>query len=317
MSILFAFACAEFALWLRRRDPQAGLPRTLRRAHCSRGGSIGSDRNGFGRSSLNTTVSAVPAVSRFGLLVMSDAAPEQGVCLVIGAGDGLGASIARAFAREGLRVCVTRRLRHTDAIDQLAETIRADGGEAYAFGLDARVEADVAALIERIEREIGPIEVLVFNIGANVRFPIVETTTRVYSKVWEMAALAGFLTSREAARGMIERGRGTILFTGATASVRGGSGFSAFAGAKHALRALAQSLARELGPKGVHVAHVVIDGAIDGAFIRSIMPDAAERLAREEILVPDEIARNYVWLHRQKRNAWTFEMDLRPWSETW
>jgi NAD(P)-dependent dehydrogenase (short-subunit alcohol dehydrogenase family) len=242
---------------------------------------------------------------------------ERGVCLVIGAGDGLGASIARAFAREGLRVCVTRRPRNTESLDVLAEAIRAEGGEAYAFGLDARVEDDVVALIERIEREIGTIEVLVFNIGANVRFPIVETTTRVYSKVWEMAALAGFLTSREAARRMIERGRGAILFTGATASVRGGAGFSAFAGAKHALRALAQSLARELGPKGIHVAHVVIDGAIDGTFIRSIMPDAAEKLAREAILVPDEIAKNYVWLYRQKRSAWTFEMDLRPWSETW
>ncbi|HEY1864780.1 MAG TPA: SDR family NAD(P)-dependent oxidoreductase [Roseiarcus sp.] len=248
---------------------------------------------------------------------MSERDQERGVCLVIGAGDGLGASIAHAFAREGLRVCVTRRPRHIEAIDELKEAIHAEGGEAYAFGLDARVESDVAALIERIEREIGPIEALVFNIGANVRFPIVETTTRVYSKVWEMAALAGFLTSREAARGMIERGRGTILFTGATASVRGGAGFSAFAGAKHALRALAESLARELGPKGVHVAHIVIDGAIDGAFIRGLLPDAAEKLAREQILVPDEIAKNYVWLHRQERSAWTFEMDLRPWSETW
>ena len=248
---------------------------------------------------------------------MSEEPQGHGVCVVVGAGDGLGASIARAFAREGLRVCVTRRPRNTEAVDKLAEAIRAEGGEAYAFGLDARVEDDVAALIERIEREIGPIEVLVFNIGANVRFPIVETTARVYSKVWEMAALAGFLASREVARSMIERGRGTILFTGATASVRGGSGFAAFAGAKHALRALAQSLARELGPKGVHVAHVVIDGAIDGAFIRGLMPDAAEKLKREEILVPDEIAKNYVWLHRQKRSAWTFEMDLRPWSETW
>ena len=248
---------------------------------------------------------------------MTEAPPGRGVCVVIGAGDGLGASIARAFAREGLRVCVTRRPRHIEAIEKLAESIRAEGGEAHAFSLDARVEADVMGLIEGIEREIGLIEVLVFNIGANVRFPIVETTTRVYSKVWEMAALAGFLASREAARAMIARGRGTILFTGATASVRGGPGFSAFAGAKHALRALAQSLARELGPKGIHVAHVVIDGAIDGAFIRGLLPDAAEKLEREEILVPDEIARNYVWLHRQKRSAWTFEMDLRPWSETW
>jgi NAD(P)-dependent dehydrogenase (short-subunit alcohol dehydrogenase family) len=248
---------------------------------------------------------------------VSEATPSRGICLIVGAGDGLGASIACAFAREGLGVCVTRRPRHTEALDTLAETIRAEGGEAFAFGLDARVEDDVVALVERIEREIGAIEVLVFNIGANVRFPVVETTTRVYSKVWEMAALAGFLVSREVARAMSERGRGTILFTGATASLRGGAGYSAFAGAKHALRALAQSLARELMPKGVHVAHVVIDGMIDGAFIRGLIPDAAERVAREEILAPDEIARNYVWLHRQKRGAWTFEMDLRPWTETW
>ena len=239
------------------------------------------------------------------------------VCAVIGAGDGLGAAVARAFAAEGLTVCITRRPRHKEALEQLAGSIRAESGEAHAFGLDAREEADVAAFVETVERTIGPLEVLVFNIGANVRFPVVETTTRVYSKVWEMAALAGFLAGREAARVMAPRGRGAILFTGATASVRGGAGFSAFAGAKHALRALAQSLARELGPKGVHVAHVVIDGAIDGAFIRSIMPGAEEKRAREEILVPDEVAKNYVWLYRQKRSAWTFEMDLRPWAETW
>ncbi len=246
---------------------------------------------------------------------MSDA--KRGVCVVIGAGEGLGGAIARAFAREGLAVCITRRPRHTEALEAMAESIRAEGGEAHAFGLDARNEADVAAFIATVERSIGPIEVLVFNIGANVRFAVLETTTQVYSKVWEMACLAGFLTSREAARVMVPRGRGAILFTGATASVRGAAGFSAFAGAKHGLRALAQSLARELGPKGVHVGHVVIDGAIDGAFIRGLYPDAAEKLKREEILVPDEIARNYVWLYRQKRSAWTFEMDLRPWAETW
>ena len=242
---------------------------------------------------------------------------ERRVCAVIGAGDGLGAAIARAFAREGLTVCLTRRPRHAEPLEKLAESIRADGGDARAYPLDARKEADVAAFIESIEQTLGPLEVLVFNIGANVRFPVVETTTQVYSKVWEMACLAGFLTSREAARVMTPRERGAILFTGATASVRGGPGFSAFAGAKHGLRALAESLARELGPKGIHVAHVVIDGAIDGAFIRGLMPDAAEKLERQEILVPDEIARNYVWLWRQGRSAWTFEMDLRPWKETW
>ncbi len=246
---------------------------------------------------------------------MTDA--RRGVCVVIGAGDGLGASVARAFAREGLGVVVTRRPRHVEPLETLAASIRADGGDAHAIGLDARNEADVVAFFDTVERTIGPVEVLVFNIGANVRFAVTETTAQVYSKVWEMAAFAGFLAGREAARVMVPRGRGTILFTGATASLRGGAGFSAFAGAKHALRALAQSLARELGPKGVHVAHIVIDGAIDGAFIRGLMPDAAEKRAREEILVPDAIAKNYVWLHSQERSAWTFEMDLRPWTEIW
>ena len=246
---------------------------------------------------------------------MTDA--RRGVCVVIGAGDGLGASVARAFARENLAAVVTRRPRHVEHLETLAASIRADGGEAHAVGLDARNEADVVAFFDTVERTIGPVEVLVFNIGANVRFAVTETTAQVYSKVWEMAAFAGFLAGREAARVMIPRGRGTMLFTGATASLRGGAGFSAFAGAKHALRALAQSLAREVGPKGVHVAHIVIDGAIDGAFIRGLMPDAAEKRAREEILVPDAIAKNYVWLYRQERSAWTFEMDLRPWTELW
>ena len=151
-----------------------------------------------------------------------------------------------------------------------------------------------------------------------MRFPVVETTTQVYSKVWEMAAFAGFLAGREAARVMAPRGRGTILFTGATASVRGGAGFSAFAGAKHALRALAQSLARELGPKGVHVAHVVIDGAIDGAFIRGLMPDAAEKLgARRRFSSPTRSPGTTSGSIVRGRSAWTFEMDLRPWAETW
>jgi NAD(P)-dependent dehydrogenase (short-subunit alcohol dehydrogenase family) len=238
-------------------------------------------------------------------------------CLIIGAGDGVGAAVARAFAREGLAVCVTRRPRHLDRLEALAASIREDGGVAHAYGVDARNEAEVIALVDRIEAEVGPLEVVVFNIGANVRFPVVETTAQVYSKVWEMAALAGFFTGREAARVMGLRGRGTILFTGATASTRGAPGFSAFAGAKAALRQLAQSLAREMGPKGIHVAHVVIDGMIDGSFARSLVPDIQPLLDGDDILKPDEIARNYVWLHNQQRSAWTFEMDLRPFKETW
>ena len=244
-------------------------------------------------------------------------AERKGVCLVIGAGDGLGAAIAAAFAAEGLAVVVTRRPRHADALEALASDLRASGASAHAFPLDAREESEIVGLVERIERDIGPLEVVVFNIGANVRFGLTDTTERVYRKVWEMAALAGFLTVREAARAMKPRGRGAILVTGATASLRGASGFSAFAGAKHALRALAQSAARELGPQGVHVAHVVIDGAVDGVFTRSMRANAAAMLARGEILDPAEIARNYVHLYRQGRSAWTFEMDLRPFSEPW
>lgn len=238
-------------------------------------------------------------------------------CLIVGAGDGVGAAVARAFAAEGMAVCLSRRPRHTEQLEALAASIRAAGGTAHALPSDARDEAATIALFDRIEADIAPLAVVVFNIGANVWFPITETTARTYTKVWEMAAFAGFLAGREAARVMKPRGRGTIIFTGATASMRGRAEFAAFSGAKHALRALAQSMARELGPAGLHVAHVVIDGAIDGDFIRSIMPDAAARLARDEILDPAEIARNYVWLHKQARCAWTHEMDLRPWREGW
>jgi NAD(P)-dependent dehydrogenase (short-subunit alcohol dehydrogenase family) len=245
------------------------------------------------------------------------ASNSKGVCLVIGAGDGLGSAIAKAFSRDGHPVCITRRARNIDQLDALAAEIRAQGGIAHSFGVDARTEADVIALFDDIEARIGPLEVVVFNIGANVRFGLVETTTRVFTKVWEMACFAGFLAGREAARVMAPRGRGSILFTGATASVRGREGFAAFAAAKAGLRAIAQSTARELAPKGIHVAHVVVDGAIDGAFTRSNRADVETLLSGDRILKPDQIAANYVWLHGQQRSAWTHELDLRPWTEHW
>ncbi|HWB45542.1 MAG TPA: SDR family oxidoreductase [Hyphomicrobiaceae bacterium] len=237
------------------------------------------------------------------------------VALVIGAGDATGGAIARRFAREGFTACVTRRT--ADKLAPLVAGIESEGGTARAFASDARQEEQMAGLVDTIERDVGPIEVAVFNIGGNVRFPIRETTARVYRKVWEMCAFAGFLMGREAARVMVPRGRGTILFTGATASVRGGAGFAAFAGGKHALRALAQSMARELGPQGIHVAHVVIDGAIDTAFIRENFPERAALKDRDGILNPEAIAENYWQLHIQPRSAWTHELDLRPWIETW
>lgn len=239
------------------------------------------------------------------------------VALVVGVGEGVGGAIARAFALAGWVVCVTRRARNLDQLQEFADAIRAEGGEVIAYGVDAREEGEMVALFDQIEAEVGALDVVVFNIGANVRFGVVETTSRVFTKVWEMACFAGFLTGREAARVMAPRGRGTILFTGATASVRGREGFSAFAAAKAGLRAVAQSLARELGPKGVHVAHVIVDGAIDGVFTRGNRTDVEALLAQDLILKPDDIAANYVWLARQPRSAWTHELDLRPWKETW
>ncbi|HYD77505.1 SDR family oxidoreductase [Ramlibacter sp.] len=236
------------------------------------------------------------------------------VALVVGAGDATGGAIARRFAREGFTACVTRR--NAESLQPLVDRIRAEGGQAHGFGSDARKEEEVVALVERIESEIGPIEVLAFNIGANVRASILDETARRYFKVWEMACFAGFLNGREVARRMAARGRGTILFTGATASMRGSAGFSAFAGAKHALRALAQSMARELGPRGIHVAHVVIDGAIDTAFIRENFPERYALKDRDGILDPGHIADQYWMLHSQPRDAWTHELDLRPWMES-
>ena len=241
--------------------------------------------------------------------------PDLKAALIVGAGDATGGAIARRFAREGYTACVTRR--SADKLTPLVERIQAEGGTARAFGSDARDEAAVATLVQTIEAEVGPIEVAVFNIGANVRFNVTDTTERVYRKVWEMGALAGFLMGRDVAKVMQPRGRGSILYTGATASLRGGAGFAAFAGAKHALRALAQSMSRELGPQGIHVAHVVVDGAIDTAFIAQNFPERYALKDRQGILDPDHIADNYWHLHQQPRSAWTHELDLRPWMETW
>ncbi len=237
------------------------------------------------------------------------------VALIIGAGDATGGAIAKRFAAGGYVACVTRR--EADKLVTLVESIGAAGHRAHGFGSDARKEEAVVALVEQIERDIGPIEVMVFNIGANVPCSILEETARKYFKIWEMACFGGFLNGREVAKRMVARGRGTILFTGATAGLRGSANFAAFAGAKHALRALAQSMARELGPRGIHVAHVVVDGAIDTEFIRSTFPERYALKEQDGILNPDHIAENYWTLHVQPRDAWTFELDLRPYMEKW
>ena len=235
--------------------------------------------------------------------------------IIIGAGDATGSALTKKFASEGYKVCPVRRARNIEKVNFLADEINNSGGWARGFGIDARVESEIEELFKNVEEKIAPIDVVIFNPGANVYFPITDTTSRVYKKVWEMAAFAGFLSGREATKYMKKRNEGSIFFTGATASVRGSKGFSAFAGAKFALRALSQSMARELGPVGIHVAHFIIDGAIDTAFIKENFPDIYALKEKDGILQPSAIADAYWFVHTQEKNAWTHELDLRPYME--
>ena len=238
---------------------------------------------------------------------------------VIGAGDFIGSAVAHRFAAEGYTVFAGRR--SAEKLAPLAESIAASGGTCVARGLDARNEDEVAAFLNAADAE-APLEVCVFNPGANVNFPILETTERVFRKVWEMACYGGFLAGRESARLMLTHGKGTILFTGATASLRGGVGYAAFASAKFGLRAVAQSMARELGPKNIHVAHLIIDAGVDTAFVRERIKarggeEALERLEPDQLMHPQSVADAYWYLHTQPRDGWTFELDLRPYREHW
>jgi len=234
--------------------------------------------------------------------------------LIVGAGDATGSALARRFHRDGYLVACARR----DG-GKLDEGVVKELGEGCrGFGIDARKEDEIVKLFDEVERDMGKIEVCIHNIGGNVRFSLLETTERVYRKVWELCGLSAFLVGREAAKRMLANGQGgTIIFTGATASTRGAANFSAFAGGMHAKRALAQSMARELGPQGIHVAHIVIDGPIRTEFIRGIMgQDQFEKMKeRAEVLFPEDIAEAYMSIVKQNKSAWTFELDLRPYSE--
>jgi NAD(P)-dependent dehydrogenase (short-subunit alcohol dehydrogenase family) len=243
---------------------------------------------------------------------------KGGVALLVGAGDAIGAAVARRFATGGYSVCVARR--DAEKSRSVVQEIITSGGIAHAFSTDVRSEEAVQQLFAQVEAELGPIEVCLFNAGANVKSSLIETSTKLFSRVWELACYGGFLTGREAARHMEPRGRGTILFTGATASVRGGSGFAAFAAAKFGLRAVAQSMARELAPRNIHVAHLIIDGAIDSEAIHrrlsgttGTMPD----MAPDSLIQTSSVAEAYWALHNQSRDGWTHELDLRPYSERW
>jgi NAD(P)-dependent dehydrogenase (short-subunit alcohol dehydrogenase family) len=246
-------------------------------------------------------------------------AQRQATAAVIGAGDFIGSAIAKKFAAEGFTVFAGRR--NGEKLAPLVAAIEGAGGRVVARSLDARKEEDITAFLRDADAH-APLEVCVFNVGGNVNFPITETTERVFRKVWEMACYAGFLAGREAARLMLARGKGTIFFTGATASMRGGIGYAAFASAKAGLRAVAQSMARELGPKNIHVAHLVIDAGVDTAFVRERIrqrggDEALAKLPPDQLMNPQSIAETYWHLYNQPRDAWTFEIDLRPYREVW
>jgi NAD(P)-dependent dehydrogenase (short-subunit alcohol dehydrogenase family) len=238
---------------------------------------------------------------------------------VIGAGDFIGGAIAKKFAAEGFTVFAGRR--NGDKLAPLVQEIEAQDGRIVARSLDARKEDEITAFLQDADNT-APLEVCIFNVGANVNFPLLETTERVFRKVWEMTCYSGFLAGREAARLMLPRGQGAIFFTGATASLRGGSGFSAFAAAKFGLRAVAQSAARELGPRNIHVAHLVIDSGVDTAWVRERIRqregDAAlKSLDPNRLMRPEAVAETYWRLYCQPRDAWTSEMEIRPFGEKW
>lgn len=239
------------------------------------------------------------------------------VTLVVGAGDYIGSAVAKRFAKEGYTVCMGRR--NAEKLQSLANEINSSGGSAHPLMLDARKEDRVVDVFAGIEKDIGPVEVVVFNVGGNVFSPIQETTSRVFTKVWEMACLGGFLTGREAAKYMLPRNKGSIFFTGATASMRGGKGYSAFASAKFGLRALAQSMARELGPQNIHVAHLIIDAGVDTQWVRERIKESrgvdADDLPEDALMNPASVGEAYWMLHQQTRDAWTHELDLRPFGE--
>jgi NAD(P)-dependent dehydrogenase (short-subunit alcohol dehydrogenase family) len=240
------------------------------------------------------------------------------VALLVGAGDAIGAAVARRFAIGGYSVCVARR--DAEKSRSVVQEIITSGGIAHAISTDVRSEEAVQALFAQVEAELGPIDVCLFNAGANVKSSLIETSTKLFSRVWELACYGGFLTGREAARHMVPRGRGTILFTGATASIRGGSGFAAFAAAKFGLRAVAQSMARELAPRNIHVAHLIIDGAIDSEAIHRRLSAATGTMldmAPDSLIQTSSVAEAYWVLHNQSRDGWTHELDLRPYGERW
>jgi len=240
---------------------------------------------------------------------------QKKVALVIGAGVATGGAVAKRFAREGYIACMARR--QGEKLQGLIDEIEAEGAEAYGYSCDATEEDEVVELIEKIEVEHGPIEMACYNAAVGAAHSITDFPAKVYERVWRINTFGAFLMGREVSKRMVERGRGTILFTGATSALRGKAGLAAFAGSKHALRALTESMARELFPQNIHVAHIIIDGPIDTPLIRKMQPKTFEERPEDGVLLPDDIAETYWTIHQQPRSAWLSETTLRPWVEPW
>ncbi len=236
------------------------------------------------------------------------------IVIGVGASTGVGGALCRRFAREGLHVVVGGRT--PEKIEKLADELRTAGGEATAVAIDATKADDVARLFDAAEAAGSVPELVVYNAGNNQFRPLLDMTDEFFEEVWRIGCFGGFLAGREAAKRMVPAGGGSLLFTGATASVRARPPFTAFASAKAALRAVAHGMAREFGPQGLHVGHVVIDGVIDGDYVNERIPQIKERLGAEGMLQVDDIAGVFWSLHVQPRSTWTLELDVRPFKET-
>ncbi len=244
--------------------------------------------------------------------------PKKNAVLLVGAGEGIGAAVARRFAEGGYQVCIVRR--DAGKSKALVDELAAKGVHLRVFSADARKEDEVQKLFAEVENDVAPIELCLFNAGANVNKPLLETTDKLFFRAWELACFAGFLVGREAARYMTGHGRGTILFTGATASIRGGKGFAAFSSAKFGLRAVAQAMARELGPMNIHVAHLLLDAAVDSEAIHRRLKATgveASAIPADSLTMTSSIADVFWFLHHQSRDGWSHELDLRPSVEIW
>ena len=247
---------------------------------------------------------------------MSESSARKSALVVgVGHSEGVGAAIARRFAREGFDVTVFGR--NEEKLAKGLESLKAINDSARAEVGDVTDEATVRKLVADCDRPDAPLEVAIFNAGGNWPKAYLDMDTEFLTQMWQVNALSGFIFSKAVVERMLPRERGTLIFTGASGSMRGKAMFGGFAQGKAALRALAQSCAREFGPQGLHVAHVVIDGAVDGNRINTLLPDLKDKLGNDGLLRPEGIAENYWHIHNQPRSAWTHELDVRPWAENW